>query len=255
MTPTFLGPHDRPLLTNMIITETPEECIITAKNAIYDGADAFGIQMERLLPQYRTEENYKKIFQAMGKRPIYITSYREASNTGFTDEQCMEYLADIMAAGATLCDIMGDTFDPTPGQMTYNPEAVDKQMAFIERMHAMGKEVLMSSHVCKYLKIDEVMKIALAQKERGADIAKIVTAADNEDEEMDNLNTTHILKKELGIPFLFLSGGTHNKLHRTMGPLLGCCMYLVVQQHDRFSAKMQPVLRAAKQIRDHVDIY
>ena len=45
----------------------------------------------------------------------------------------------------------------------------------------------MSSHVLKFIKTDEVLEIAREQRRRGADIAKIVTAADTESELLENL--------------------------------------------------------------------
>ena len=51
----FIG-HSKPLLTAMVQAKTPEEvcCIIT--DSIYDGAEAFGIQLENLEKQYRSIE-------------------------------------------------------------------------------------------------------------------------------------------------------------------------------------------------------
>ena len=252
MKPSFLN-HAKPLLTNMIQEETPEQCIIMVKNAVYDGADAFGLQLCRLKPEYHNPELYKKIFTAMGARPIYLTNYRDGYNEGLSDEQCVEGLLEGLRAGGTLCDLMGDTFAPDPLQLTRDSEAVKRQMELIDKVHGMGKEVLMSSHTFKFLPAEQVLEIALAHQERGADITKIVTAANSTEEELENLRITNLLKKELKIPFLFLSVGTHYKLHRMIGPMLGSVMCLCVQQHDALSTKAQPVLRAAKQVLDSMD--
>lgn len=252
MKPTFLN-HAKPLITNMIQAETAEQCIINARNAIYDGADAIGLQLCKLKPEYRKPDIYRGIFAAIGPRPIYLTNYRHKYNEGFSDEACMEGLLEGMQTGGTLCDIMGDTFAPNPMELTHDSEAIKKQKELIDKVHSMGKEVLMSSHVCKFLPAEQVLEIALAHQERGADIAKIVTAAYSTEEELENLRITNLLKKELKIPFLFLSTGTHYKLHRMVGPMLGSAMCLCVQQHDALSTKTQPVLRAAKQVLDHLD--
>ena len=61
MKPTFLG-HNRPLLTAMVQQEDPESCISVMRNAIYDGADAFGVQLCNLPSACRTEEEYRRIF-------------------------------------------------------------------------------------------------------------------------------------------------------------------------------------------------
>ena len=56
-----------------------------------------------------------------------------------------------------------------------------------------------------------------------------------------------------GAPFLFLSGGTHSKIHRMIGPQLGCVTYLAVQEHDNRAVSTQPTIKAAKAVRDHFD--
>lgn len=70
---------------------------------------------------------------------------------------------------------------------------------------------------------------------------------------MENLRITAVLKKELKIPFLFLSGGTHYKIHRMVGPMLGCVAYLCVQEHDEISTKQQPILKSVRAVLDNTD--
>ena len=165
----------------------------------------------------------------------------------------MEELIAALACGATLADIMGDTFAPAPMELTTDSAAIERQMRLIDRIHAMGKEVLMSSHILQFTSAEQVLQVALEHEKRGADIAKIVTAGNSDEEEMENLRITRLLQKELRIPFLFLSGGTHSKIHRGIGPMLGCFTYLCVWRHDETSVPTQPTIRAAKQIRDSFD--
>ena len=86
MKPTFLN-HERPLLTVMLQCETPETAIGRIRNANCLGADAYGLQVESLKPEYHNEETYKRIFAEMKGRPSYVTNYRSAKNTGKTDEE------------------------------------------------------------------------------------------------------------------------------------------------------------------------
>ncbi len=244
--------QDKPLLTCMVRDTTPDGCIATIRNAIYDGADAFGLHLSCLGNQYHNEDSYKIIFAKMGQRPVYLTNYRGGESAEKTDEQRMEELLVALKAGGTVCDVMGDTFDPSSMELTENIDAINKQMQFIDEVHKIGKEALISSHIMKFLTTEEVLKIALEHQRRGADISKIVVTANNE-EEMQNLYTTYALKKELQIPFLFLSCGTHYKIHRNVGHMLGNCMTLCMQQHTADSAKFKPVLRAMKQVYDYAD--
>ena len=108
----------------------------------------------------------------------------------------------------------------------------------------------MSSHTYAFRSAERVLEIALEQQKRGADIVKIVTGADSMEQQLENLRITELLKRELKIPFLFLSVG-ECRLHRRIGPMLGSCMWLCVQEHDELSTPAQPLLRNVKAIRDN----
>mgnify|MGYP001771189122 FL=1 len=242
-----------PLITCMIQSDNTQSAIKTVRNAAYDGCDAYGFQLEVFPKEQRTDDNLKAIFREMGRKPIYVTSYRSGQNAGMSDDELVDTLVWMINCGATLADVMGDYFCPDPIQITYDTTAVEKQKDAVKRIHDLGGEVLMSSHTMKFMTSDEVLKIATAHRDRGADISKIVTAANSEDEELENLRTIERLRRELDIPFLFLCGGSHTKLVRTIGPYLGVCMWLTVQQHDKLSTNAQPVLRAIRTIADNFD--
>ncbi len=246
---TFIG-HDRPLLCAMVQDSTPDEMICTILDSLYDGADAFGIQLCNLKAEYRNEETLRKIFSYCDGHPIYITSYRGGASKELTDDERAEYLLMGLRAGATLCDVMGDYFCPAKDQLTFDEEAVRKQKALIERIHALGGEVLISSHTSRTFSEEEVVSYAKEQIARGADVVKIVSKAETEDEETAALGIIRRLKKECDRPFLFLVGGKYTRLVRQIGPALGVCMYLCVQRYRPVTAKPQPILRAVKAIRD-----
>ena len=250
-TPSFLH-QNQPLNTCMVMNNNIKDAIITCRNAVFDGCDSFGMQIDCIPRELRTEENITSIYKAMGNRPIYITNYRNNRNEKkIPDDQLAEELLTYLSWGATLADVMGDYFCASKDEITYDPVAVEKQKALIDRIHAMGKEVLMSSHTHRFMTAEEVLTLAKAQQSRGADICKIVAKGNTEEEEMENLRITTLLKKELDIPFLFLSGGKHCKIHRTIGPMLGCNMWLTTQKHDEYSVSAQPVCRAIRAIADN----
>ena len=251
MKKSFLN-HDTPLLTVMLQCETPEVAIGRIRNANMLGADAYGLQVETLKSEYHTSDTYKRIFAEMKGRPSYVTNYRGANNAGKTDEELAEGLITLANSGATLCDVMGDLFCKHPEELTDNEEAVQKQIQLIEQLHEAGAEVLMSSHILKFTPAEKVLAVALEQKRRGADIIKIVTGADTMEQQMENLRITDLLKRELGAPFLFLSGGECS-LHRRLGIKLGCCMALCVYEHDALSTPTQPLLSVMKTVRDDID--
>ena len=253
MKPTFLN-QNRPLITGMILKDNPDSVRFAVKNCICDGADCLGIQLERLKKEYKSEENYKKMFAACSGHPIYVTNYRGFENDGFSEEEIADELVKALACGATLGDVPASLFDIESGMgFSMKQDAIDGQMRLIDKIHSMGKEVLVSSHIIKFTPAETVLEIAFEHKRRGADVVKIVTAANTDEEQMENLRITTLLKNELNIPFLFLSGGTHTKIHRMIGPQLGCVSYLAVQEHDARAVPTQPTIKAAKAVRDNFD--
>ena len=242
----FLTPN-KPALTVMLQCRTPEVAIGRIRNALHLGADAFGLQVESLLPEYQTPEVYSKLFKEMRGKPAYVTNYRSGSNKGKSDEELAEGLLTLAECGAALCDVQGDLFSNHPIQMTEDEAAIEKQMELIEKLHAKGAEVLMSAHTNCYLPGEKVLELALEQKRRGADIIKIVTDAKDMQAQMEHLKPVDLLKRELGAPFLFLSGGECSILRR-LGIKLGCCMALCVYEHDALSTPGQPLLSVMKQV-------
>ncbi len=251
MKKSFLN-HSNPLLTVMLQCRTPEVAISRIRNANCLCADAFGLQVESLKPEHHNTDTYRRILAEMKDKPCYVTNYRKGNNSGKTDEELAEGLLELADCGATLIDVIGDMFCMHPEELTDNAEAIQKQMELIDTLHRKGAEVLMSSHLCKYAPAERVLEIALEQKRRGADIIKIVTAANNMEQQIENLSITNLLKRELGAPFLFLSGGECS-LHRRLGIKLGCCMSLCVYEHNEFSTVHQPLLSTMKKIRDEID--
>ena len=231
-----------PFITEMIQSKTAKQAEYKIRNAIADGATAIGLQLQMLPEEERTQEKLTALFVAAENRPVYITNYRDDFNKGRSDGELMEELLFDLQCGATLVDVMGDTFDPSPEELTIDEKAIAKQMAFIEEVHKKGGEVLMSSHIKEFRPAERVLEVALEQQRRGADIVKIVTGAETQEEEIKNLDICRLLKQELKVPFLFLSGGKYTYLHRTIGPALGVCMWLCFREYDETTYPGPPLL-------------
>lgn len=250
MKPTFLN-HEKAIITSMVQGESPERIKELMDKSLEQGAEAFGMQLCRLLPQHRTDEVYADLFRYAKDKPVYVTNYRLANNEGKSDELLAEEMLGIADNFPTLCDVMGDIFDKQPDELAIDPEAIKKQKEYIDALHKKGVEVLMSSHVHKFTPAERVLEIALAHKERGADISKIVTFANNMEEQIENLRIINLLKEKLGIPFLFLCGGECSLLRR-IGGEVGSCMYLGVSEYDELATPVQPIIKNIKTIRDNI---
>lgn len=245
--PSFLD-YDKPLITAMVTEADPESAAVKIEEALADGAEAFGIQLDCLKREYRNEEALRHIFAACDGNPIYITSYRNSQSEGMTDDECVELLMLGLKTGATLCDVMGDMFHREPWELTREEAAVEKQRALIKRIHDMGGEVLISSHLHAFFDEDTVFGFARSQAERGADIVKIVTFAQTEDQLITDLKIIKRMKSVLNKPFLFLANGEKCHLLRQIGPKLGVCMYLCRTSEGC----EQPTVKTVKYLRDEL---
>ncbi len=245
---TFLN-YDKPLLTSMVQASNSDRIKALIDASIPEGAEAIGMQFCQLKAEYRNEKTYRELF-AYTDLPIYVTNYRNhISNIGKSDDVLAAELVELAECGATLCDVMGDYFDACEGELTMNKDAIKKQIRLIDELHGRGAEVLMSSHVLKFTPAERVLEIAREHERRGADICKIVTGAENTEQQIENLRIINLLKENLKIPFLFLAGGECRILRR-IGCSLGCCMYLCVHEYDEFATKSQPLLRDMKILRE-----
>lgn len=233
---------DKPLKTAMIQVKTADEAIAAIESGLKQGADAFGWQLECLSDDQINEKTLKNVFSAGCGKPFYVTNYKWASGGDKPEEQYFDELLLALKCGATLIDMPGDSFSPAPDQLTYDEQAISKQMEFARKVHDFGGELLISSHVPDFRSEDYVLGMAFEQKRRGADIAKIVTFSHDDEQLTDNLKTTVRLRETLGIPFLFLSGGEKCRLHRLAGPLLGACMWLCVAYRAPITTPPQPLL-------------
>lgn len=231
-----------PFITEMIQVATAKQAEFKIRNAIADGATAIGFQMSYFEKEYRCAEKLAAVFASAEDNPVYFTNYRGCLNEGMTDDELMDGLLFGLECGATLIDVMGDAYAPAPEELTTDEQAIVKQMKFIDEVHKRGGEVLMSSHIQEFRPAERVLEIAIEQQRRGADIVKIVTGANTQEEEIKNLGICTLLKKELKVPFLFLSGGKYSYLHRTVGPALGVCMWLCFREYDETTYAGPPLL-------------
>ncbi len=241
---------DRAIITVMVQAKTPDRIKELMDKSLPEGAEAFGMQFEQLLPEFRNKETYRKLFSYTDK-PVYVTNYRNGRNEGKSDDVLADELLELAESGATLCDVVGDLFCKSPYELATDADAVKKQMELIDKLHKKGAEVLMSSHVFKFTPAEKVLEIALEHQKRGADIAKIVTGAETMEQQLENLKIINLLKEKLSIPFLFLCCGECHILRR-IGGEIGCSMYLTVYEYDELATPVQPLLKNVKAIRDNI---
>jgi len=225
MRPSFLRLQS-PYLAAIIEGATPEATIASILKCEHDGAEAFAVSLASWERDRLTREELSRVFQCTG-RPMMPLCYRSGHLAAdkLDDEERAELLLLAVEAGAAACDIMGDMYDPAPRERTRDKEAIAAQKRLIDRIHAQGAEVLMSSHApSEFLTGEEVLEHLSDFVSRGADIAKIVVRADSDDEVIEAFRTTVLLKRELKAPFVHLCSGRYGRLQRYVAPSLGAAL-------------------------------
>ena len=225
MRPSFLRLKS-PYLAAIIEGATPDATIAGMLRCEHDGAEAFAVSLAAWAPDRLTLEELSRVFHCTG-RPMMPLCYRSGSLAAdkMDDDARAELMLLCVDAGAAACDIMGDMYDPAPRERTLDSRAVEKQKRLIDRVHAKGAEVLMSSHApSEFLRGEETLEHLSDFVARGADIAKIVVRADSEDELIEALRTTVLLKRELKAPFVHLCCGRYGRLQRYVAPSLGAAL-------------------------------
>jgi hypothetical protein len=211
------------------------------------------IHLEKLAPEYMTPDHLQRIFNYSCDLPMYTMNYRGSHSQHKDDQQLIDEQIMAVKAGANMIDMMGDMFDKSPMELTRNPEAIEKQKRVIAEVHALGGEVLMSSHTWVYMTAEEVLAHAQELESRGADFIKIAMRVNSEEEMVDAVKTTSVVSKALRVPFLHICMGFHGKLHRAVGPMFGSCFALCVQRYTPAGHKEKVLLSAEKLVFDNID--
>lgn len=241
-----------PLVTYMLQSADAEAMLADITNAVENGADAIGMQLEGLQESMISADFIKHAVEAANGKPLYVTNYRRGSRyPEKSDEVLAKELLTALDCGALIIDIPGNMFSEDEIEITYDHEAIKKQREFIEEIHKRGGIALMSSHMLKYMPRDKVYELAKVQESRGADIAKIVTNADTEKELTENLIISAELQNMIDIPYLFLCNGKCCAKHRMLSAALGSCMMLcsteLLPKHN------QPNLGYGKELFELID--
>ncbi|MBT3374782.1 MAG: type I 3-dehydroquinate dehydratase [Lentisphaerae bacterium] len=246
MRPSFLRLQS-PYLAAIVGEVTPEQTINSILTCERDGAEAFVVDLAAWERDKFTRDVLASVFHCSG-RPMMPLCYRSRnlSAENMDDEARAELMLLTIDAGAAACDIMGDMYDPSPRERTRDEKAIRKQKCLIDRVHAKGAEVLMSSHAqSEFIPAEDVLEHLADFVSRGVDIPKIVVRADNQDELLEAFRTTVLLKKELTAPFVHLCCGKCGRLQRYVAPTLGAALTFGVRNPGQGP---QPLVSAARSV-------
>tara|TARA_R110002049_G_scaffold15981_2_gene64518 strand:+ start:11108 stop:12073 length:966 start_codon:yes stop_codon:yes gene_type:complete len=252
--PSFLN-KPYPIITGIIAGQTPQELIAAAKNSESEGAKGIAIDLFDLKPEFRNSESFKGIINSVDL-PFMFYFYRDDKWKESSDDERQEVLLAAADAGASMIDVMGDLYDPSPLEITYNKNAIDKQKRLIDKIQSKGADVVISSHTLSYLSTEEVIKHMKELETRGSEVVKIVTIINTKEQLSEALQTTIALTRELKKPFIHLCAGKYMRPHRFMCPVLGTSiMFAVPYYSDRYPHFGQPTIKSMKAVLDNIHWY
>ncbi len=240
-----------PVITGIMAGQTPQELIAESRNCEFEGAQGIAIDLSDLKPEFRNHDSLKSVVAAVGL-PFMFFFYRNDHWGHSDDDARQELLLTAADAGASMIDVMGDLYDPSPMEITRNAAAVDRQKRLIAEIHAKGAEVVISSHMSCARTTEQVVEHLLEVESRGPDVVKIVTTVNTEDELAEALRTTMALKRVLRAPFIHLCNGKFSRPHRFFGPVLGTSILFAVSRYEPRYGMTQPTIRAMKGVLDNV---
>lgn len=242
----------RPVISGIIAGRNPQEIISFARNSETQGADGITVDLFDLELRYRTKEVFESIINSVNL-PFMFYFYRNDKWSDGDDEYRQEVLLSAVDAGASMVDVMGDLYDPSPREITYKQKAIDQQKRLIDKIHNKNAEVVISSHTGCFLSTDETVEHMKELEFRGADVVKIVTTIDTQEEFAQAIKTTIVLNDELQVPFIHLCGGKYRRPHRFICPILGTSIsFAVPEYNDRYPGLSQPTIRSMRAVIDNI---
>lgn len=263
-----------PMLAGVIKERTAANAIAQIKNCEYHGAMGIDLHLSCFDDEFKTVDSIKTIVNS-SRLPILALNYNLSYDKGFyesTEEDRTDLLLKAIEAGAAAVDVQGYTFDlysknnfrkeysnmdysfikGNPKEVVVDDKTIGKQVEFIEKIHHMGAEVLLSNHTGIAMTTEQVVELALFVEKRKPDIIKIVTPADTEEEMAEAFRTMVALKKEVKTPVSYHCSGTKGALTRIVNPILGGFMCFCNDRYQHNSEMSQPLLETAKNIFDNI---
>ena len=250
---------NNPLLAGVVKERTPEAAMEKIRYFEEQGATAIDLHLSCLDEEYKTVEQIKRIVDCTPLPMLGLNYSRKYDWTEIveTEEQRAELLLKAVEAGISAVDLLGYSFDlnsrgkfvgedlysftkNNPLEIVTDKAVIEKQKEFINRVHSMGKEVLLSTHPDIPMNGDQVIDLVQFLAERNPDIIKIVTRCNTENELIEAYDTMRRLKKlNLRQKISFHCCGEMGRTTRLINPILGSYMCFCTKADDGNRIKEQ----------------
>lgn len=258
-----------PALAGVVREQTAGAAIAQIKNCQYDGADMIDLHMSCLESM---DVDYLKSIIQSSPLPVLALNYNRTytwEDCGFSEDTRVQSFLNAVHAGAAGVDMQGYTFDTkskneffgddkysftkgNPKEIVTDKTIISKQCDFIEEIHSLGAEVLLSCHPGIPMNSEQVVDLALFFEKRNPDVIKIVTIVNTEDELIESFKAMSLLKKEVKTPVSYHAGGVKGSLSRIINPVLGGHMIFCVDRFSESSTMEQLDLKTVRSVIDNI---
>ena len=258
-----------PILAGVIRERTPRAAVAAIKNCELHGADVIDLHLSCLDDEFKNVESIKFI-NDYTNLPVMALNYNQRYNCSMyecSEEDRVDLLLKAAQAGSTIIDFQGYTYDlesktsfreenkkydysfvsANPKEVVMDPVIIQKQMDLFKKVKEMGCEVLLSCHPMVPMSTEQVLDLAKFLEERNPDMIKIVAFAENEDDMIEALKTSIVLKREMKTPTHFHCAGANGKLTRLLNPILGNGIHFVCDGYTESSNFEQLDLQTVKE--------
>lgn len=248
-----------PLLAGVVKERTPKDALEKIRYFEQQGATAIDLHLSCLDDEYKTVESIKQIVDGTPLPMLGLNYSRRYDWTEIeeSEEERAELLLKSVEAGISAVDLLGYSFDlasrgkfvgedkysftkNNPLEIVTDKAVIEKQKEFIQRVHGMGKEVLLSTHPDIPMNGDQLVDLVEFLAERDPDVIKIVTRCNTEEELVEAFDTMRRLKKlNLRQKISFHCCGEMGRTTRLINPVLGSYMCFCTKADDGNRIKEQ----------------
>ena len=258
-----------PALAGVVKERSTKAAIAEINNCVYDGADMIDLHLSCL---ENTEIDELRKIITFSKLPVLALNYNttyEGENAGYSEDDRADLFLRAVEAETSGIDMQGYTFHlpskkeffgedkysftkGNPKEIITDEEIIAKQCEFIEKVHTMEAEVLLSCHPGITMTAEQVVDLAHFLEKRNPDIIKIVTKAENEEDLAESIRTMLLLKREIKTPIAYHANGKAGMLTRIINPLLGGQIAVCVDRYTEASVMEQINLRTGATVVQNV---
>ncbi len=245
-----------PLLVDVIKDDSCKGLIASIRNGTIAGAMGFDVHVSRLPEREQTAEKMRSVFGCT-QLPTLALHY----DNSIPDEGRTAILRTAAEAGASCVDMQGYTFgdrhpkatlvgsmysfaDAEPDEVTLDENVIARQCAFIDEIHAMGKEVLLSNHTLKFMDCRRTADLVEFLLKRKPDVIKLVGWCATDEQLAEYFRTVLFLKaQDYPARIHYHCSGPLSKATRFIGPMLGSYLMFCIDRYDAYADVNQLPLR------------